>query len=72
MIIFTNGNSNYPICGLEDSVPGVSYRTGSKGWLDQSIFFQYFMEPHGYQLDHHGCTKYVWMDNCIAHNMTPH
>ena len=30
MIIFTNANSNYPIRGLEDSVPGVSYRTGPK------------------------------------------
>ena len=25
MIIFTNGNSNYPIRGLEDSIPEVSY-----------------------------------------------
>ena len=31
MIIFTNGNSNYPIGGLEDSVPRVSYRTNPKG-----------------------------------------
>ena len=30
MIIFTNGNSNYSICELEDSVPGVSYRTDPK------------------------------------------
>ena len=34
MIIFTNGNSNYPICGLKDSVPGVSYRTDPNGWMD--------------------------------------
>ena len=30
MIIFTNGNINFPIRGLEDSVSGVSYRTGPK------------------------------------------
>ena len=71
MIIFTNANSHYPIHGLEDSIPGVSYRTGPKGWMDQSIFSQYFMEPRAYQRDHHGRTKYVWVDNCTAHNMTP-
>ena len=71
MIIFTNGNSNYPICGLKDSILGISYRTGPKGWMDQSIFSQYFMEPRAYQPNHHGCTKYVWVDNCTAHNMTP-
>ena len=59
MIIFTNGNSNYPIHELVDSILGVSYRTGPKEWMDQSIFSQYFMEPHAYQPDHHGCTKYV-------------
>ena len=70
MIIFTNANSNYPIRGLEDSIPGVSYRTSPKGWMNQSIFSQYFMEPQAYQLDYHGRTKYVWVDNCTAHNMT--
>ena len=59
MIIFTNANSNYPIRGLEDSIPRVSYRTGPKGWMDQSIFSQYFMEPRAYQPDQHGRTKYV-------------
>ena len=71
MIIFTNGNSNYPIRGLEDSVPRVSYHTGPKGWMDQSIFSQYFMEPRSYQPNHHGRIKYVWVDNCTTHNMTP-
>ena len=59
MIIFTNANNNYPIRGLEDSILGVSYHTGPKGWIDQSIFSQYFMKPYAYQLDHHGRTKYV-------------
>jgi hypothetical protein len=30
MLIFTNGNSNYPIMGLEDTISGVCYRTGPK------------------------------------------
>jgi hypothetical protein len=28
ILIFTNGNSNCPIRGLEDTIPGVCYRTG--------------------------------------------
>ena len=71
MIIFTIGNSNYPFRGLKTSVPRISYRTSSKGWMDQSIFSEYFMEPHVYQSHHYGRTKYVWVDNCTAHNMTP-
>ena len=31
MLIFTNPNSSYPIRGLDDNIPGVSYRTGPKG-----------------------------------------
>ena len=42
MLIFTNTNGNYPIRGLEDNVPGVCYRTGPKGWMDETIFLQYF------------------------------
>jgi hypothetical protein len=34
MLIFTNGNNNYPIRGLEDTIPRICYRTGSKGWMD--------------------------------------
>jgi hypothetical protein len=34
MLIFTNGNSTYPIQGLNDNIPRVSYRTGPKGWMD--------------------------------------
>ena len=71
MIIFTNGNSNYPIRGIEDSILRVSYCISPKGCMDQSIFFQYFIESRTYQPDHHGHTKYIWVDNCTTNNMTP-
>ena len=35
MLIFMNSSSNYPIRGLEDNIPGVYYRMGPKGWMDQ-------------------------------------
>jgi hypothetical protein len=71
MLIFTNGNNNYPIQGLEDTTPGVCYRTGPKGWMDQGLFSQYFEEPRAYQSDLYNRTKTIWVDNCTAHNITP-
>jgi hypothetical protein len=34
MLIFTNAHRSYPISRLEDTIPGVTYRTGLKGWMD--------------------------------------
>jgi hypothetical protein len=34
MLIFTNAHRSYPIKGLEDTISGVTYRTGPKGWMD--------------------------------------
>jgi len=48
MLIFTNADSNYPIRGLIDDIPEMTYRTGLKGWMDQSLFPQYFEEPKAF------------------------
>jgi hypothetical protein len=71
MIIFINAHRNYPIRGLEDTIPGVTYRTGPKRWMDQSIFLEYFNEPRALQTDVQQCTKVVWLDNCSSHSLTP-
>ena len=42
MLIFTNSNSSYSIRGLDDNIPGVSYRTGPKGRMDQNLFADFF------------------------------
>jgi hypothetical protein len=71
MLIFTNGNSTYPIRGLDDNIPGISYRTRSKGWMDQALFPEFFLEPRAFQPDLYGRTKVVWVDNCNSHRITP-
>ena len=71
MLIFTNPNSSYPIRGLDDNIPRVSYRIGPKGWMDQNLFANFFEEPRAFQPDLHGRTKLIWVDNCIGHNLTP-
>ena len=71
MLIFINSNSSYPIRGLDDNIPRVSYRTGPKGWMDQNLFANFFQEPRAFQPNLHGRTKLIWVDNCIGHNLTP-
>ena len=71
MLIFTNVERDYPMRGLPDNVPGVTYRTSPKGWMDQTLFPQYFEEPRAFQSDVHGRTKVVWCDNCTGHSETP-
>ena len=69
ILIFINTNSNYSICGLNDSIPRVCYHTGPKGWMDQSLYFQYFIKPRAYQPYMHQRIKCICVDNCTTHNM---
>ena len=71
MLIFTNENRSYPIRGLPDDIPGVTYRTGPKGWIDQTVFPEYFAEPRAFQADVQQRSKVVWVDNCTSHFLTP-
>jgi hypothetical protein len=68
MMIFSNPNRSYPIRGVEDNVPGVSYRSAPKGWMEKTIFADYFSDQRSYQGDAHGHMKHVFVDNCSSHN----
>ena len=70
MMIFTNTNSSYPVCGLEDNISDVCYRIGPKGWMDQTLFLEFCAEPKVFQDDVHGSTKVIWVHNCMGHNIT--
>lgn len=37
-ISLLNENSSYPIQGVQETFPGVSYRTSSKGWMDSDCW----------------------------------
>jgi hypothetical protein len=53
MLIFTNGNNRNPIRGLDDNIPGISYMTRPKGWMDQALFPKFFLEPRAFQPNLH-------------------
>ena len=71
MLIFTNENMNYHICGLDYTISGVCYMTVSKGWIYQIFFTKYFVKPRAFQSDIHGRPKIIWNNNYTGHNMTP-
>ena len=48
MLIFTHPKRSYSIRGLDDNIPGVSYRTRPKGWMDQNLFVDFFQEPRAF------------------------
>ena len=48
MLIFINPNSNYPIWGLDDNIPGACYCTRPKGWMDQGLFADFFEAPRAF------------------------
>lgn len=40
MLIFWNERRSYPIRGVPDTVPGVTYRLSPKGWMDREVFVE--------------------------------
>ena len=70
MMIFTNKSRSYPIMQqVPDNIPGVSYRSGPKGWNDKTVLFpQWLSEPRAYQGDPYGRLKVMYLDNCGGHN----
>ena len=67
---FINLNNNYFIHDLDDSIPGVYYRINLKGWMDQTLFAQYFAQLRVFDSNIRGHPKVVWVDNYMDYNMT--
>ena len=70
MLIFTNLGSNYSIRVLEDNIPRVCFRTRPKGWMDQALFAEFFVESRAFQTDIYGRWIFIWVDNCTCHSIT--
>ena len=70
MIIFCNSKRSYPIKGVADNVPGVSYRTQPKGWMDREVFVQWLQNERAIRADPLGRKRVIFLDNCGGHNET--
>ena len=69
-LIFQNQARNYPIRGVPDNVPGASYRTQPKGWIDCMIFLEWLREPRAISCDSYGRERTIFLDNCSGHGET--
>ena len=71
MVIFTNSNKSYPVRGVADNIPRVTYCNEPKDWMDTTLFAKYFAGARCYQRDPYGHIGHVWCDNSSNHNTTP-
>lgn len=69
-MIFKNQNCSYPIRGVSDDVPGVSYRTGAKGWIDRRVMVEWLCEKRAISPLGGGRRRVLFMDNCGGHAVT--
>lgn len=70
-VVFKNADCNYPIRNVPDNVPGVSYRTGRKAWMDQRVFLEMLKERKFLKPMPGGKTRILFMDNVGSHNLSP-
>ncbi|KAL3691779.1 hypothetical protein R1sor_005430 [Riccia sorocarpa] len=71
LMIFQNDNCSYPIRGVPDNIPGVSYRTTRKSFMTNACLLEYYNEKRASWADPSGGTKIQWLDNVSSHNMMP-
>ena len=66
-MIFQKESRNYPICAILEDVPGVTYRTGPKGWMYNHVMVQYLKERRVV----YPYSGVLFMNNCGDHNDSP-
>lgn len=70
-MIFQNKECNFPIQGRPDDVPGISYRTGKKGWMDQRVMALMLKEKRFLKRRADGRKHIIFIDNVGSHNTNP-
>jgi len=71
MVIFQNADSSYPISTTPDNLDRVCYRSSPKGWMNKSLFVEYFKETRTIKELPEGRTRKLYIDSCGVHNDTP-
>ena len=68
MVIFVNLDRSSLIQGFLDAVQGVCYRSQPRGWIDQSLFAEYFTEKRTIISQPNGVDKKLYVDSCRVYN----
>lgn len=67
-MIFKIKDRNCPIRGVLDDVPGISHRTGPKGWMDTQVMPLRKNESKSiYELPR-SRRRVIYLDNCSGHS----
>ena len=70
LMVSKNQSRSYPIRCLPDNVPGVSYRSGPKGWMDTQVMHQWLQERRVITALPSGRKRILYNDNCSGYNKT--
>ena len=68
--ILKNEQPSYPIGNVHDNIPGVSYWTQPKVWMDHVVFNQWLNEIRALPPVPPGRERVLFLDNCSGHAMT--
>lgn len=68
LIPFKNKDRIYPIRGVSDTASGVAYRTGTKGWMEQTIMKEWLNQPRVIKSLPNQLLRDLFIDNCSGHN----
>lgn len=69
-LIFKSKDCRYPIRKVAESIPGVCYRTGEKGQIDQRVIYRWVQEQHARPRLPLSRKHVFFVDNCSVHSMT--
>lgn len=75
-MIFQNPNCSYPIRGVPDDIPGVSYRSAKKGFMTKDVWVQWLNEPRAQRrnvpaINMPNSDRVIFVDNYGGHNDGP-
>lgn len=56
---------------MPDDVPGISYGTGRKGWMDKRVMALMLNEPRFVKRWADGRKRIIYLDNVNSHGLTP-
>jgi len=69
-MLFQNQLSAYPIKGVPDSIPGVCYRPGPRGWMERRVFLDWLKDPRAVRKLQNDKKRVIFMVNASGHAVT--
>lgn len=69
-MVLNNMDRNYPMCGIPDDLPDVSYRTGPNDWVSHRVRIESANNNLSLPPLSYGRPHVLFMDKCSIHGLT--